>query len=97
MQDHATRLVGLQGFVVTEVQRVGERLDLQVELLARAAACVHCGGVDVRVKERPRVRVRDLPIAGRLTRLVWRKRRYRCADCGRTSPRPTSSCPRVSA
>jgi hypothetical protein len=35
MQDHATRLVGLQGFVVTEVQRVGERLDLQVELLAR--------------------------------------------------------------
>jgi transposase len=30
------------------------------------------------------VRVRDLPIAGRLTRLVWRKRRYRCTDCGRT-------------
>jgi transposase len=28
--------------------------------------------------------VRDLPIAGRLTRLVWRKRRYRCSDCGRT-------------
>ena len=30
------------------------------------------------------MRVRDLPIAGRLTRLVWRKRRYRCTDCGRT-------------
>ena len=28
--------------------------------------------------------VRDLPIAGRLTRLVWRKRRYRCTDCGHT-------------
>ena len=34
MQDHATRLVGLDGLVVTEVQRIGEQLDLQVELLA---------------------------------------------------------------
>jgi transposase len=84
MQDHATRLVGLDGLVVTEVQRTGEQLDLQVELLARAAGCPHCGGGEVRVKERPLVRVRDLPIAGQLTRLVWRKRRYRCSDCGRT-------------
>jgi transposase len=84
MQDHATRLVGLNGLVVTEVQRVGEQLDLQVELLGRAARCPHCGGSEVRVKERPLVRVRDLPIAGTLTRLVWRKRRYRCAECGRT-------------
>jgi transposase len=30
------------------------------------------------------VRVRDLPIAGRVTRLVRRKRRYRCVDCRRT-------------
>jgi DNA-directed RNA polymerase subunit RPC12/RpoP len=70
MQDDATRLVGLDGFVVTGVQRVGEQLDLQVELVARATGCPHCGG-DVRVKERPRA-VRDLPIVGRLTRLVWR-------------------------
>jgi transposase len=27
---------------------------------------------------------RDLPLAGRVTHLVWRKRRYRCAQCGRT-------------
>ena len=84
MQDHATRLVGLDGLVVTEVQQTGEQLDLQVELLARAGGCPHCGGSELRVKERPRVRVRDLPIGGRVTRLVWRKRRYRCTDCGRT-------------
>jgi transposase len=36
------------------------------------------------VKERPRVRVRDLPIAGRRTTLCWRKRRYRCGACRRT-------------
>jgi transposase len=84
MQDHATRLVGLDGLVVTGVQRAGEQLDLQVELLARAVGCPHCGGGEVRVKERPLVRVRDLPVAGRVTSLVWRKRRYRCSDCART-------------
>src|SRR4051794_8021298 len=84
MQDHASRLVELDGLVVTEVQRAGEQLDLQVELLARAGGCPHCGGSELRVKERPSVRVRDLPIAGRVTRLVWRKRRYRCSDCART-------------
>jgi zinc-finger of transposase IS204/IS1001/IS1096/IS1165 len=84
MQDHATRLVGLDGLVVTEVQRAGEQFDLQVELLARATGCPHCGGIELRVKERPLVRVRDLPIAGRLTEVVWRKRRYRSAECGRT-------------
>jgi hypothetical protein len=30
------------------------------------------------------VRVRDLPLAGRPTYLVWRKRRYGCEGCGRT-------------
>jgi hypothetical protein len=58
---------------VTEVRQTGEQLDLQVELLARATACASCGGSELRIKERPMVRVRDLPIAGRVTRLVWRK------------------------
>jgi transposase len=30
------------------------------------------------------VRVRDLPLAGRVTWLLWRKRRFYCAACGRT-------------
>lgn len=30
------------------------------------------------------MRVRDLPIAGRRTYLLWRKRRFRCRACGRT-------------
>ena len=30
------------------------------------------------------MRVRDLPLAGRPTYLLWCKRRYRCEACGRT-------------
>jgi len=84
MQDQLTRLVGLSGFEVKAVNEVGDQLDLEVELVARAACCAHCGRASLDVKERPLVRVRDLPIAGRQVNLVWRKRRYRCAQCERT-------------
>jgi transposase len=84
MQGDLTRLVGLEGFEVKRVIEVGDRLDLEVELVARARCCPCCGRASLDVKDRPRVRVRDLPFAGRGTHLVWRKRRYRCAACGRT-------------
>jgi len=84
MHDHASRLVGLEGFVVTGIDEVGEQLDLQVELLARVAACPRCRATDLRVKDRPLVAVRDLPLAGRVARLMWRKRRYACRGCGRS-------------
>jgi transposase len=84
MQDHVSRLVGLEGFEVKGVIEEGGRLDLEVELAAGAGCCPDCGRSSLEVKERPRVRVRDLPIAGRVTHLVWRKRRFRCEGCGRT-------------
>jgi transposase len=84
MRDHVSRLVGLEGFEVKRVIGDGDRLDLEVELAARAGCCPRCGRSSVDVKDRPVVRVRDLPIAGRVTQLVWRKRRYRCQACGRS-------------
>jgi transposase len=84
MLEELSRLLGLDGFVVTEVRERGDELDLEVELVLAAALCRHCGRASVEIKERPRVRVRDLPIAGRRTMLCWRKRRYRCEACRRT-------------
>jgi transposase len=83
MLEEVTRLLGLDGFAVREVRERGEELDLEVELVAAAAVCPYCERASVEVKERPRVRVRDLPIAGRRTTLCWRKRRFRCQGCGR--------------
>jgi transposase len=84
MPDEGTRLLGLDGVVVTDVREEGDQLDLEVELVARAGACSHCGRASLEVKERPVVRVRDLPLAGRRTVLVWRKRRFACRACART-------------
>jgi hypothetical protein len=63
MQDHVSRLVGLEGFEVRRVVEEGDRLDLEVELVARAGCCPDCGRSSLEVKERPLVRVRDVPIA----------------------------------
>jgi transposase len=84
MQDHGSRLVGLDGMAVRSVHEVGDQLDLEVELVARAGCCPGCGRVSLTIKERPVVRVRDLPLAGRPTYLLWRKRRFWCERCGRT-------------
>jgi transposase len=84
MQDDLSRLVGLDGFEVKRVIEDGDRLDLEVELVARPGCCPGCGRASLDVKDRPRVRVRDLPISGRVTHLVWRKRRYQCGGCGRS-------------
>ena len=59
MQDHVSRLVGLEGFEVKGVIEEGGQLDLEVELAARAGCCPGCGRSSVEVKERPVVRVRD--------------------------------------
>jgi transposase len=84
MQDDVSRLVGIDGVSVIGVLDRGWWLELEVELAGRAACCRWCGRGSLQVKDRSVVRVRDLPIGGRLTYLCWRKRRYFCEGCGRT-------------
>jgi transposase len=60
------------------------QLELEVEVVVGAGCCRWCGHGSLHVKERPVVRVRDLPVAGRVTWLLWRKRRFYCEACGRT-------------
>ncbi len=84
MYEQLSGLLGLEGLIVTSVAERGDELDLEVELVAAGGCCPGCGRGSCEVKERPLVRVRDLPIAGRRTFLVWRKRRFRCCVCVHT-------------
>lgn len=84
MHDDLTLVLGLEGFHVTAVSERGDELELEVELVARAGVCPGCERPSVDVKERPVVRARDLPLLGRRTSLVWRKRRFHCLACRRS-------------
>lgn len=79
------KVVGYSGCVglSTNVGEVGDRLDLQVDLIARAECCPRCGRGPV-MQGASGGRGPGLPIGGRATVLRWRKRRYRCASCART-------------
>ena len=75
----ATALVGLDGFVVkSQMLRDGEHW-LLVESTAARAWCSECG-VRAVGNGRHRVMVRDLPIAGTATVIVWAKRTWRCRE-----------------
>jgi len=84
MYEDLSRLLGLESLTVKAVVERGGDLDLEVEIATPAGCCPCCERASCEVKERPVVRVRDLPIAGRRTFLVWRKRRFRCCACATT-------------
>ena len=52
---------------------------IHVETVARSVGCPLCG-LPAQVKDRTRVEFVDLPLQGRPSRLVWRKRRWMCPD-----------------
>ncbi|WP_208029802.1 ISL3 family transposase [Rhabdothermincola sediminis] len=75
----ATALVGMAGFVVGVQELVEGEWWLYVETSADFVGCSACG---TRAVGHGRVRsvVRDLPISGRATVLVFARRRWRCPE-----------------
>ena len=75
----ATALVAMPGFVVGAQVEVDGEWWLAVETSADVVGCSSCGTRAVGHGRR-RVKVRDLPIAGRPVVLVWAKRIWRCPE-----------------
>ncbi len=72
-------LLGIPGFrVCAALEDQGELLIL-VETTEHQAFCSSCGS-RAEAKDRLSVIVRDLPMGGRPTCLVWRKRRFGCVE-----------------
>ena len=75
----AEALLGLDGFRVLEVTESADELVIGIETDAAVVGCGHCG-VRAESQGRMTVEIRDLACFGRPSRLVWNKRRWRCAD-----------------
>jgi transposase len=75
----ASRLLGLDGFVVLAAEVVASEWQLVVQTTATMAGCTSCG-VRATLHGRRMVRARDLPAGGRPVVLLWRKRIWRCAE-----------------
>jgi transposase len=75
----AETIVDLPGFTVLAAGEYGGELELLVESAAVAVDCGRCGG-PAQVHDRREHLLRDVPVAGRATVLVWWKRIWRCPD-----------------
>jgi transposase len=98
MSDATSVLFGLEDeFVVVEVQRIdASRVTVLIEQLAREAPCPECGVFTAALKDRPVMRLKDLPGSGQAVELWWRKRRLICVEplCPRKSFTQTSTAVR---
>jgi transposase len=86
MNEGTSVLLGLEDeFRVLQVERLGpDTVRVVIEVTDVEGACPGCGVLSSRVKERPLVRVKDLPASGQQAQLWWLKRRLVCreSDCG---------------
>jgi transposase len=73
----AEKMLGLDGFRVLEVLEAKAELVVHVETTVLEVLCAGCG-IAAEAQDRVSVEVRDLPCFHRATRLIWRKRRWRC-------------------
>lgn len=80
-------LLGLPGMRVLYVWEFADERHVHIETVEQVVPCTECGQ-QATSGGRPKVHVRDLPTAGKATRLVWHKREWRCRDC-RSSWRET--------
>jgi transposase len=98
MSDATSVLFGLEDeFSVLELQRVGSTaVKVLIEQAAREGPCPACGVVSRTVKDRPVLRLKDLPASGQTVELGWRKRRLVCAEpaCPRKTFTQTSTAVR---
>lgn len=76
-RDLGAVVLGLEGFRLVAVDEHDGELELAVETTSDLVGCPGCGAVAWAHGRRP-VRVRDLPVGGRPTTLIWIKRLWRC-------------------
>src|SRR4051812_10351122 len=76
-RDLGAVVLGLEGFRLVAVDEHDGELELAVETTDDMVGCPRCGAVAWAHGRRP-VRVRDLPVGGRPTTLIWIKRLWRC-------------------
>ncbi len=68
--------------VVEVVVDLTERLEIVVSDVHSLVTCPLCGCKTSKVHDTRRVRIKDLPVLGAKTTLIWLRRRFSCDNCG---------------
>ena len=92
-QDYTAKLLDLEDVNITKVENFESGVHIWVELPRREHICPCCGAHTDRVCDYREQIVKDVPF-GRTSYLHFRKRRYRCMECGKRFAEKNSFVPR---
>lgn len=82
-QDYTTKLLDMEHMNVKGIENLSDRLILHVEMKRRPANCPCCGMPTDTIHDYRIQTVKDSPIQGKTVHWQYRKRRYRCTNCGK--------------
>lgn len=81
--DYTTKLLDMEHMNVTGIENHADRLILHVEMKRRPARCPCCGRFTDMIHDYRLQCVKDSPVQGKPVYWQYRKRRYRCRNCGK--------------
>ena len=81
--DYNTNILGLEEIILTQVEKYGNEMLIYISMKRRKHRCPVCGEETAKIHDYRRQMVKDLPCSGHNTYLVYNRRRYVCASCGK--------------
>lgn len=81
-EDYTTKVLGLQDANILDVEETEDAITIYAQHRRRAHRCPACGSMTEKVHDYRWQRVKDVPLRGKATTILLRKRRYACR-CGK--------------
>lgn len=88
------KLLGMEDIIVKKIMEKEDKLVIELEIPLKEHNCPCCKTETKRVHDYRIQRIKDIPGYGKHTIIVLRKRRYRCAECGKCFYENVSFLPR---
>ena len=82
-KNFTTKLLGMEGAKIKEFTETETEIRIGIEMNLKKHTCPECGKRTKAIHDYRICRITDLSVRGKHLRLEYRKRRYRCAGCGK--------------
>lgn len=78
-----SKLLQLEDAIIENINSFDDTIEISFRLKRRPHNCPNCGCVTEKIHDYRTSRIKDIPILGQKTILIYSKRRYHCANCNK--------------
>ena len=77
-------LLNLKEVIIKSIKNLEKSVEIHIELPVKEHICPCCGAKTSNVHDYYKQPITDIPIYFKPTKLIYRKRRYECSNCGKS-------------